>query len=334
MPDVSFDSGRGSSHSGMLTRILDWKLQRFFETRNASFRICRWMSLGIDKARSRACVHCAPRILHLARQNSAWNNTEIFTRMIRTLSKALVPFRAVKQPVLLMDSLPLHISEPALRELVKADIWPIIIPPQTTDMLQVPDTHIFAPLKAELREECDRTRAHLRGDMSMRAYIGCIRSALDNVLYNRSWLHAFNQNGYALNQVGASKKLNDALNEAVSACKPTAHELSLCCPRNRAAAARSLHKKFIERDRRVIVPPPRRHGRKRHALDARLAEYNVQALTGSLCLSLRGALVCSSAAPALKQPRGVRRDLELPFQSDDLKNIAPSSDISSRICFQ
>ena len=287
------------------------------------------MSLGINKARSRACVSGDSRILHLARQNSAWNNTEVFTRMIRTLSKALVPFRAVKQPVLLMDSLPLHISEPALRELVKADIWPIIIPPQTTDKLQVPDTHIFAPLKAELREECDRTRAHLRGDMSMRAYIGCIRSALDNVLYSRSWLHAFNQNGYASNQVGASKKLNDALNEVVSACKPTVHELALCCPRNRAVAARSLHKKFIERDRRVIVPPPRGHGRKRHASDARLAEYNVQALAGSLCFSFRGTFVCSSAAHALKQSRGVRRHLELPFQSIDFTNIAPSSDISS-----
>ena len=204
------------------------------------------------------------------------------TRVIRRLSEALVSVRALKQPVLLMDSLPLHISEPALRELVKADIWPIIIPPQTTDKLQVPDTHVFAPLKAELREECDRTKGQLRGDISMRAYIGCIRAALDNVLHSRSWLHAFNQNGYALNQIGASNKFSDALSEIVSACKPTVNELALCCPRNRVIAARSLHKKFIERDRHVFVPPPCWHDRKRHARDARLAEYNAQALNVSL----------------------------------------------------
>ena len=221
---------------------------------------------------------CAPLVSGCSiRQNSAWNNCELFKYIIRALSKALSALDGV-QIVLLMDSLPIHIAEPVQRELQKASFLPVIVPPGTTGKLQVPDTHIFSPFKAELREQCDKLRGRLKGDMTMRSYVGCVGAALDSVLYGRSWTAAFAQNGYARDQVGVSSKLREVALEPVGACAPSAAELALCCPRKRAAAADSLCRKFVQskggdRDERQVV---RRSGQKRHATDALLKELDAK----------------------------------------------------------
>ena len=250
---------------------------------------------------------CAPFVSGCSiRQNSAWNNCELFKYIIRALSKALSALDGV-QIVLLMDSLPIHIAETVQRELQKASFLPVIVPPGTTGKLQVPDTHIFSPFKAELREQCDKLRGRLKGDMTMRSYVGCVGAALDSVLYGRSWAAAFAQNGYARDQVGVSSKLREVALEPVGACAPSAAELALCCPRKRAAAADSLCRKFVQskggdRDERQAV---RRRGQKRHATDALLKE-----LDAKVCIRVLVAwaivVCCSLGAHGQKQHREAR----------------------------
>ena len=205
-----------------------------------------------------------------------------------------------------MDSLPIHIEETVQRELQKASILPVIVPPGTTGKLQVPDTHIFSPFKAELREQCDKLRCRLKGDMTMRAYVGCVGQALDAVLYCRSWAAAFAQNGYAQDQVGVSSKLQGLALEPIGACAPTVAELALCCPRNRAAAAESLCNKFVQRsgsnERRVV----RRRGQKRHATDALLVEYEAKVCVRVFCGAWAIHIRCSLAARDQKQQLGPR----------------------------
>ena len=217
------------------------------------------------------------------RQNSAWNNCELFKQVIQALSKAVSAIEGI-QLVLLMDSLPIHIAETVQRELQKASVLPVIVPPGTTGKLQVPDTHVFSPLKTELREQCDRMRARLKGDISMRAYVGCVRSALDTVVYGRAWDAAFAQNGYARSQNGMSPKLREYVLDPVGACAPTAAELALCCPRTRGTAAVSLWRKFIVRKDCAEESTVRRKRAKRHASEATLAEYETKVF---ICVRFR-----------------------------------------------
>ena len=101
-----------------------------------------------------------------------------------------------RQPALYMDSLPLHIATAVAKLLNRCYIWPCVIPPMTTGDLQVPDTHVFAPLKSVLREACDHARAENGGDMTMSMYLRSLRIALDTVVFGRSWAAAFDHNGF------------------------------------------------------------------------------------------------------------------------------------------
>ena len=168
MLDNGLDSCGRSCYSISPAMFLDWKLWFVFTKRHERYTGSCGASLGSDQA-------CAPVLLSSVlfrtpfRQNSAWNNCELFKYIIRALCKAVSASRETVQIVLLMDSLPIHIADAVQSELKKALFLPLIMPPGTTGKLQIPDTHIFSPFKAELREQCDRLRSRLKGDMSMPA---------------------------------------------------------------------------------------------------------------------------------------------------------------------
>jgi|NorSeaMetagenome_1021524.scaffolds.fasta_scaffold05073_2 hypothetical protein len=149
------------------------------------------------------------------------------------------------QPVLYMDSLPLHIATAATQVLSKCNIWPCVVPPKTTEHLQVPDTHVFAPFKAMLRERCDRARAENGGDMTMPMYIRSLRVALDTVVFGRSWAAAFDHNGFGKLQCNLGPKLQPYMCVEATLGPPTLQDIEMCCPRNRLACATNIHRRFI-----------------------------------------------------------------------------------------
>ena len=177
---------------------------------------------------------------------------------------------AVLQPMLYMDSLPLHLAAAVAKLLNRCHIWPCVIPPMTTGGLQVPDTHVFAPLKSALREACDHARAENRGDMSMPMYLRSLRVALDTVVFGRSWAAAFDHNGFGNLQCNLGEKLRPYLAVAASTSAPTLRDIELCCPRNRIASAKLLYDKFIVGGRAAspaprVVRPPRLRGKRGHS---------------------------------------------------------------------
>ena len=185
------------------------------------------------------CLHA------FSRQNSAWNNVDVFCHVIQRFHAVLKPVMISLQPVLYMDSLPLHITPRVAQLLSKCNLWPCVVPPMTTADLQVPDTHVFAPLKSVLREECDHARADAAGDMTMPMYVRSLRIALDSVVFGRSWAAAFDHNGFGKLQCNLAEKLKPYVDVGAGPSVPTLQDIELCCPRNRSSCARILFDRFV-----------------------------------------------------------------------------------------
>ena len=234
------------------------------------------------------------------RQNSAWNNGKLFAYVIERLAKAIAP-TSDEQLVLIMDSLPVHIGLPAVRSLVKHRVWPIIVPPHCTSRLQAPDTHVFSPLKSELRDRCDEMRSKLQGGMSMQAYLEAVRMALESVVYARPWEHAFVQNGFALHQEGISERLATVIGDnRISAEMPSEADVALCVPRNHLHSARIISQKFFD----AAAPMPVRsisvRSARAFAASDRISELEAQVI----CLAVGIVLLwkcCSLGARARQQ---------------------------------
>ena len=198
------------------------------------------------------CVGLCRRVF---RQNSAWNNVDLFCYVIKRFHLVLKPMVEFLQPVLYMDSLPLHIALAVVKLLSKCHIWPCVIPPMTTGDLQVPDTHVFAPLKRVLRESCDHARAENGGDMSMSTYLRSVRVALDSVVFGRSWAAAFDHNGFGNLQCNLGAKLRPYMPAVAATSAPMLRDIELCCPRNRYAGAKILYDTFIVGGRSLSSTP-------------------------------------------------------------------------------
>lgn len=234
------------------------------------------------------------------RQKSAWNNGTLFAHVIEALAKAIAPTSG-EQVVLIMDSLPVHIGPPAVRSLVKHRMWPIIVPPHCTSRLQVPDTHVFSPLKSELRDRCDDMRGKLQGGMSMEAYLEAVRMTLDSVVYARAWEHAFAQNGFGLHQEGVSKRLATVIGDKpISAEMPSEADVALCVPRNHLHSAKILLRKFVGAAAPMPVRTTALRRARAFATRSRISELDAQAICFGVCV-VSLCKFCSSGARARQQ---------------------------------
>lgn len=234
--------------------------------------------------------------VRVGRQSSAWNNGSTFAHVVETLAKAIAP-RENEQLILIMDSLPVHIAPSAIRSLVKHRIWPVIIPPLCTSRLQIPDTHVFSPLKSELRDRCDEMRGKLKGGMSMQAYLEAVRMALDSVVYARAWGDAFVQNGFSLHQKGISKRFAAVVgNVRIDSGVPSEAAVALCVPRNHLRSAKMLRQKFLGASPSVAVRTAATRRARTFATYDRLAELDAQVLHVMFALSAYGSFAVRAHA--------------------------------------
>ena len=240
------------------------------------------------------------KFLHaFSRQNSAWNNVDVFCHVIQRFHAVLKPVMISLQPVLYMDSLPLHITPRVAQLLSKCNLWPCVVPPMTTADLQVPDTHVFAPLKSVLREECDRARADGAGDMTMPMYVRSLRIALDSVVFGSSWAAAFDHNGFGKLQCNLAEKLTHYVDVGAGASVPTLQDIELCCPRNRSSCARILFDRF------VIGRKPLAHkvAVRRLRLPSKRASHDVEEACPRIVVCVFVLCVCRNLAVHVQRQR-------------------------------
>ena len=82
---------------------------------------------------------CLPSA-RVLRRKSAWVDTAFMTDVMRSLGRALLPWAAEFQPVLLMDCHLTHLAAPVLRAAGAAGIWELPLSAKMTWLMQPLDT--------------------------------------------------------------------------------------------------------------------------------------------------------------------------------------------------
>ena len=157
----------------------------------------------------------------LIRQRSAWNDNVLCSSIIRMIAAALAPFAGVYQPIIFLDAARCHLKWNVFAACARVGIWPIVVPAKMTWLLQPLDTHVFASFKRHLQAAVLRARcaAAVEGDV-LEQLLAALCEAVDAVLSNGSWAHAFASNGFGVGQAGLSARVLEAL------CAETSPEIS------------------------------------------------------------------------------------------------------------
>ena len=141
-----------------------------------------------------------PNVFMLRRQ-SFWANVLHLVEIMRLLGRCLGPILDEWQPVLLMDTAPVHFAKACLRAAATAGVWVLPIPAKTTWLLQPLGTHVFARYKAYLRNRCQQCLAdHPDGVVSATSVLHAIADACAVVLPQQPWAAAFEGNGFGAGQ--------------------------------------------------------------------------------------------------------------------------------------
>ena len=99
----------------------------------------------------RALLASCPDNVVLVRQKSAWVNIEVFVEIVNRLGVVLRPYLGSVQPVLLMDTCPVHLASRVVKACFASQLWPVFVPARLTWLLQPCDTHVFLQYKAKLK---------------------------------------------------------------------------------------------------------------------------------------------------------------------------------------
>lgn len=177
---------------------------------------------------------CPPNV-RLIRQKSAWNNSKLCAKIIRELKKVLEPYMDVIQPVLVLDAARLHLAH-ALAACRATGVWPLIVPPKLTWLMQPLDTWGFSLYKHVMQMAYQRARASSAdGDVSMHDFIKCVCEAVRVALQGRRWAYAFDADGFGYQQARLCERITHHLEVAavadVPATRPSLEQLRLCFPR-------------------------------------------------------------------------------------------------------
>ena len=203
-------------------------LPQFIIGNAATFRVKDFPSLR--------CIY--PSNVVIIRQKSAWNNEALCAKMIRRIGISIPSL--LFQPVLIMDAVKLHLTRGVFRACSAARMWPLIVPPRMTRLLQPLDTHAFRSFKHAVQESYQHASASIACDARCGAevVVGCACDAIRAVLCGRAWATAFDDDGFGDMQrrlgktVRAELQLGDAWPHGVApSSRPSSDVLSLCFPR-------------------------------------------------------------------------------------------------------
>lgn len=178
---------------------------------------------------------CPPNV-KLLRQKSSWNNHEVCARIVRALGKALGPFKGRFHPILLFDSARVHLTVDVFKACCDAGVLPVVVPAQTTWLLQPLDTDAFKPYKMVLKKAFLEARAQTtEGSLCIEEMLRCIMVAIREVLAAQQWGTAFERVGFSYSQVGLGKRVQEHLGIdaeiSVPTTRPTEEQLMLCFPK-------------------------------------------------------------------------------------------------------
>ena len=100
---------------------------------------------------ARVAVETLPANVYLLHGDSAWADNRVFRLAVRILARTLAKTPSERQPVLLVDSAPIHIHRDVLASCRRLGLWVFLIPAGQTWLLQPAVGHLCVlPLQAVL----------------------------------------------------------------------------------------------------------------------------------------------------------------------------------------
>ena len=191
------------------------------------------------------CCVCAFDLPVVARQRSGWTNAQLTALVVRRLAAVVKKEVPDHQCVLLLDALRAHFAPVVLDAFSRNRILPVAVPALCTDVIQPLDTHVFTAFKHRLREVYGEL-LHESANASIADFIGCVRTAIENVLCGRDWAHSFAQNGFDWQQANVSEKLSAFVGkQPVCSDALSLTQVEMCLSRKSCAAAAMVWRRFL-----------------------------------------------------------------------------------------
>ena len=180
----------------------------------------RTVTLTAYKALARACMGTPVSIW---RESTAWATAETLAAWVRWLAKALKPLQKDHWFILSMDACTTHLAVPLARQCARSGVILHILPAGLTHIMQPLDTHVFAGLKAEFRQQLAFQRLSTAdGSLPADAIVQCWVSCICEKMTRRGFLHAFASVGLRNGQANLGSRIRRELQLPAAWCPPTA----------------------------------------------------------------------------------------------------------------
>lgn len=150
--------------------------------------------------------------IYFWRESSSWNNTHLMKRYISLLCNCLGSLLNDRSVYLLVDMATCHIHPSVQQFAMTKKLRMLLVPAGMTAILQPLDTHVFKKFRHQMQQlwlECKSCAAD--GQVHVRDWLLVICDAIQTVVANKSWKHAFERVGILSSQALLSPKILKAL---------------------------------------------------------------------------------------------------------------------------
>ena len=158
----------------------------------------------VTVAETRAIRATLPFNVYFLRRKSGWLNANLLNDIVELLNEILKDWKSEYYFVFGMDTAPQHIKPETLQLLHSLEIPFFFYAAQLTWLLQSLDTHVFVHYKRKLKELFQDFRVDDSLEVRVRDLVGMVCVVVEQVLEGRCWQHAFDQNGFGMDQISVS----------------------------------------------------------------------------------------------------------------------------------
>ena len=197
-----------------------------------------------------------PSNVQLWRRKSSWNTSELMLLILQEVANVMQQHFPNAQPILIMDSAPIHLARAAIRRPSELGMWVLVVPARCAYALQPLDVCTFSRYKAYLRRAYQRAK-NANGIVTDIAWAKTLVDVVRDVLTATNWQDAFLQTGIL--GVRASGRLTRDLRGASEAAlapasrRPSVHTLRWLWPTNRFLPYAQLLGRVLGGRVRVVV---------------------------------------------------------------------------------
>ena len=146
--------------------------------------------------------------IYVVRAKSSWITAGLFIFLLQTLTKKLRQNAVTKQPILLLDGSPVHVTPAVWQAARRNGIFLCFIPASLTWFVQPLDVSIIRKLKAHVRSHYRKMQIEKRqAEIPVVDVIRILMESVRTVLQGVAWAPAFDACGYSAHENGVCSQI-------------------------------------------------------------------------------------------------------------------------------